>query len=166
MPPFSSTRWCPTPEQRMILKELYSRGLTSPNSSQIQNITAHLSLYGKIHGKNVFYWFQNHKARQRQKLRKKFAIAKQLQQHQHYHHFHSFAGNFHPQLAFEANNGAVMKHAWCTAPQHLLPRDDLMKIPTLPACCENRPLETLQLFPLTSPGLTDHQQTTKASINF
>jgi Homeodomain len=28
-----------------------------------------LRQYGKIEGKNVFYWFQNHKARDRQKKR-------------------------------------------------------------------------------------------------
>ncbi|KAK6144538.1 hypothetical protein DH2020_021358 [Rehmannia glutinosa] len=75
-----STRWCPTPEQLMILQELYRRGLRNPNASQIQNITAHLSFYGKIQGKSVFYWFQNHKARDRQKLRKK--LAKELHQQQ------------------------------------------------------------------------------------
>ncbi|KAK6163244.1 hypothetical protein DH2020_000108 [Rehmannia glutinosa] len=78
MSPSSNTRWCPTPEQLMILEELYRRGLKTPNASQIQKITAHLSFYGKIQGKNVFYWFQNHKARDRQKLRKK--LAKQLHQ--------------------------------------------------------------------------------------
>ncbi|XP_073014504.1 WUSCHEL-related homeobox 3-like [Typha latifolia] len=66
----SSTRWCPTPEQLMILEEMYKSGVRTPNASQIQKITAHLSYYGKIEGKNVFYWFQNHKARERQKLRR------------------------------------------------------------------------------------------------
>ncbi|XP_073057038.1 WUSCHEL-related homeobox 3-like [Primulina eburnea] len=78
MSPSPSTRWCPTPEQLMILEELYRTGLRSPNSFQIQKITDHLSIYGKIQGKSVFYWFQNHKARDRQKLRKK--LAKQLHQ--------------------------------------------------------------------------------------
>ncbi|KAL7153769.1 hypothetical protein ABFS83_04G190400 [Erythranthe nasuta] len=68
-----SRRWCPTAEQVMILDELYRRGLKTPNSAQIQKIAGHLSFYGKVQGKNVFYWFQNHKARERQKLRKKFA---------------------------------------------------------------------------------------------
>ncbi|CAL9103827.1 unnamed protein product [Musa acuminata var. zebrina] len=67
----STTRWCPTPEQLMILEEMYASGVRNPNASQIQQITAHLSFYGKIEGKNVFYWFQNHKARDRQKLRHK-----------------------------------------------------------------------------------------------
>lgn len=79
-----SSRWCPTPEQLMILEEIYKGGVRTPNASQIQNITCHLSRYGKIEGKNVFYWFQNHKARDRQKLRKRqFLLTKlQLQQHQ------------------------------------------------------------------------------------
>ncbi|PKA46270.1 Putative WUSCHEL-related homeobox 2 [Apostasia shenzhenica] len=71
MPQAPSTRWCPTPEQLMILEEMYRSGLRTPNASQIQQITAHLSYYGKIEGKNVFYWFQNHKARDRQKLRRR-----------------------------------------------------------------------------------------------
>ncbi|GMJ08922.1 PRESSED FLOWER 1, PRESSED FLOWER, WUSCHEL RELATED HOMEOBOX 3 [Hibiscus trionum] len=81
MSPAGSSRWCPTPEQVMILEEMYRSGIKTPNASQIQQITSHLSFYGKIEGKNVFYWFQNHKARERQKLRRKL----QLQQQQLYH---------------------------------------------------------------------------------
>ncbi|KAL6651863.1 hypothetical protein ACP70R_010788 [Stipagrostis hirtigluma subsp. patula] len=63
-------RWTPTPEQIRILKELYyGCGIRSPNAEQIQRITAMLRQHGKIEGKNVFYWFQNHKARERQKRR-------------------------------------------------------------------------------------------------
>ena len=69
MPQTPSTRWCPTPEQLMILEDMYRGGLRTPNASQIQQITAHLACYGRIEGKNVFYWFQNHKARERQKRR-------------------------------------------------------------------------------------------------
>jgi hypothetical protein len=66
----SGSRWTPTPEQIRILKELYyGCGIRSPNSEQIQRITAMLRQHGKIEGKNVFYWFQNHKARERQKRR-------------------------------------------------------------------------------------------------
>ncbi|XP_052187085.1 WUSCHEL-related homeobox 3 [Diospyros lotus] len=90
MRPAASSRWCPTPEQLMILEEMYRSGIRTPNASQIQEITAHLSFYGKIEGKNVFYWFQNHKARDRQKLRRK--LTKQLHQQQlyfqHHHHLH------------------------------------------------------------------------------
>nr|CAT02906.1 putative wuschel homeobox protein WUS [Ginkgo biloba] len=66
----SGTRWNPTPEQLSILSELYYRnGIRSPSADQIQRISWKLSRYGKIEGKNVFYWFQNHKARERQKKR-------------------------------------------------------------------------------------------------
>ncbi|KAI4368804.1 hypothetical protein MLD38_017318 [Melastoma candidum] len=90
----SSSRWCPTPEQLMILEEMYRTGIRTPNASQIQQITAHLLSYGKIEGKNVFYWFQNHKARDRQRLRRK--LSKQLQ-HGHHHHLH----HHHHQLCFQ-----------------------------------------------------------------
>ena len=66
-----SSRWNPTPEQLHTLKELYRRGTRTPSADQIQHITSHLRRYGKIEGKNVFYWFQNHKARERKKRRRK-----------------------------------------------------------------------------------------------
>ncbi|KAL9356929.1 hypothetical protein Peur_050182 [Populus x canadensis] len=66
----TSTRWTPTTDQIRILKELYYiKGVRSPNGAEIQQISARLRKYGKIEGKNVFYWFQNHKARERQKKR-------------------------------------------------------------------------------------------------
>ncbi|GMH14223.1 hypothetical protein Nepgr_016064 [Nepenthes gracilis] len=78
----TATRWRPTPDQLLILEELYIGGVKTPSASQIQRITSHLSLYGKIECKNVFYWFQNHKAREKQKLRKKLILGKQLLQQQ------------------------------------------------------------------------------------
>ncbi|XVE79686.1 hypothetical protein DITRI_Ditri14bG0077700 [Diplodiscus trichospermus] len=86
MSPAGSSRWCPTPEQLMILEEMYRNGVRTPNATQIQKITSHLSFYGKIEGKNVFYWFQNHKARERQKLRRKLTKQLQLQQQLYHHH--------------------------------------------------------------------------------
>lgn len=65
-----SSRWNPTPEQLQTLEELYRRGTRTPTAEQIQHITTELRRYGKIEGKNVFYWFQNHKARERQKRRR------------------------------------------------------------------------------------------------
>lgn len=65
-PPVSS-RWNPTKEQISILENLYRQGVRTPSADQIQQITSRLKAYGHIEGKNVFYWFQNHKARQRQK---------------------------------------------------------------------------------------------------
>lgn len=64
-------RWNPTKEQISMLENLYRQGVRTPTADQIQEITTRLRTYGHIEGKNVFYWFQNHKARDRQKLRKK-----------------------------------------------------------------------------------------------
>ncbi|XP_073132328.1 uncharacterized protein [Henckelia pumila] len=68
--PLVSPRWNPTPEQLQALEDLYRRGLRTPSAQQIQHIAAKLRRFGKIEGKNVFYWFQNHKARERQKKRR------------------------------------------------------------------------------------------------
>ncbi|XVE79603.1 hypothetical protein DITRI_Ditri14bG0071600 [Diplodiscus trichospermus] len=62
-----NSRWNPTKEQISLLDSLYKEGIRTPNADQIQQITSRLKVYGTIEGKNVFYWFQNHKARQRQK---------------------------------------------------------------------------------------------------
>ena len=88
MSPAGSSRWSPTTEQLMILEELYSSGIRTPSASQIHQITSHLSFYGRIEGKIVFYWFQNHKARDRQKLRRKLNKQLQLQQQLQLHHCH------------------------------------------------------------------------------
>ncbi|KAL5220941.1 hypothetical protein ABZP36_025654 [Zizania latifolia] len=63
----ANARWTPTKEQIAVLEGLYRQGLRTPTAEQIQQITARLRQHGHIEGKNVFYWFQNHKARQRQK---------------------------------------------------------------------------------------------------
>ncbi|KAL9143802.1 hypothetical protein ABFS82_14G257700 [Erythranthe guttata] len=64
------TRWNPTQEQITILEMLYRGGMRTPNAQQIEQISVQLAKYGKIEGKNVFYWFQNHKARERQKQKR------------------------------------------------------------------------------------------------
>ncbi|KEH35331.1 putative transcription factor Homobox-WOX family [Medicago truncatula] len=58
------------------VEELYRRGTRTPYAEQIQQITAQLRKFGKIEGKNVFYWFQNHKARERQKRRRQMFLVK------------------------------------------------------------------------------------------
>lgn len=63
-------RWNPTAEQVKVLTDLFRSGLRTPSTDQIQRISSQLSYYGKIESKNVFYWFQNHKARERQKRRR------------------------------------------------------------------------------------------------
>ena len=42
--------------------QIESSTATANVFEQIQRISARLRQYGKIEGKNVFYWFQNHKA--------------------------------------------------------------------------------------------------------
>ncbi|XP_064983758.1 WUSCHEL-related homeobox 4-like [Musa acuminata AAA Group] len=69
------TRWNPTPEQIEVLEALYQGGMRTPNPPQIERIAAELGKYGRIEGKNVFYWFQNHKARDRQKLKRSSLLA-------------------------------------------------------------------------------------------
>ena len=51
------TRWNPTQEQIGILEMLYRGGMRTPNAQQTENITTQLGKYGKIEGKNIFYWF-------------------------------------------------------------------------------------------------------------
>lgn len=110
------SRWCPTPEQVMILEEIYGNGLKTPNATQIQHITSHLSLYGKIEGKNVFYWFQNHKARDRQKLRRKLFKQLQFQHHQMLLKRHRFDDNQFFQCYFLHHHQRVPQQPLLTNP--------------------------------------------------
>ncbi|XP_061352060.1 WUSCHEL-related homeobox 2-like [Gastrolobium bilobum] len=87
----SCSRWSPTKEQISILENIYKQGIRTPTAEQIQQITTRLSVYGHIEGKNVFYWFQNHKARQRQK-QKQESIA----------YFNRFIHNSHSQPIFSS----------------------------------------------------------------
>ncbi|KAF7808736.1 WUSCHEL-related homeobox 1 [Senna tora] len=77
----SSSRWSPTPAQLLVLEELYRQGTKTPTAEQIQQIASQLRRFGKIEGKNVFYWFQNHKARERQKRRRR-----EMEEAAHHHH--------------------------------------------------------------------------------
>uniref|UniRef100_A0A2N9H097 Homeobox domain-containing protein n=1 Tax=Fagus sylvatica TaxID=28930 RepID=A0A2N9H097_FAGSY len=190
-PAASSSRWCPTPEQLMILEEMYRSGIRTPNASQIQKITTHLSFYGKIEGKNVFYWFQNHKARDRQKLRRKLTRQLQLQQQQqqqqqqqlYYYQLNQpnnqFLGSSAlPQFSYDISasflhqgglvGGAstqVMNYTWKEDIPQMVEMEksitttygcDSMMVETGPIspCC-TRPLQTLQLFPITATNLKE-----------
>lgn len=68
--PKEQSRWNPTPEQMMALEEIYRSGTRTPTTQQIKEIASKLQKYGRIEGKNVFYWFQNHKSRDRLKRRR------------------------------------------------------------------------------------------------
>ncbi|XP_051137886.1 WUSCHEL-related homeobox 5-like [Andrographis paniculata] len=124
-------RWNPTSEQVKVLTELFRSGLRTPTTDQIQKISSQLSFYGKIESKNVFYWFQNHKARERQKRRRRgvlvspAATAAATTDDNHHRHHHS------------GNPTTTITN---------------ISIP-IPISEEERVMETLQLFPLRG---TDH----------
>ncbi|KAI5080576.1 hypothetical protein GOP47_0004469 [Adiantum capillus-veneris] len=61
-------RWCPTQEQIQILESIFNSGTTTPTRDMIVDIAAQLRKYGTIAEANVFYWFQNRKARAKRKL--------------------------------------------------------------------------------------------------
>ncbi|CAN0854072.1 Protein WUSCHEL [Linum grandiflorum] len=82
----ANSRWTPTAPQIDFLEGLYNQGLRTPTPDQIQQIASMLCTYGYIEGKNVFYWFQNHKARQRQKEKQDIAFM---------HHLHNPNPNPH-----------------------------------------------------------------------
>ncbi|KAK9057617.1 hypothetical protein SSX86_022453 [Deinandra increscens subsp. villosa] len=82
--PPAPCRWNPAKEQIDMLENLYKQGVRTPTAEQIQEITKKLQTFGHIEGKNVFYWFQNHKARQRQKQKQDHLSFF----HQYYLHHH------------------------------------------------------------------------------
>ncbi|KAJ8421455.1 hypothetical protein Cgig2_005313 [Carnegiea gigantea] len=111
------SRWNPTKEQIALLEKMYNEGVRTPSAEQIQQITGRLKEHGHIEGKNVFYWFQNHKARQRQKQRQQRLVANQTLHINHIHHptflppqhyhpnphpNHSINLNLHPKPIFPA----------------------------------------------------------------
>ncbi|MBA0603638.1 hypothetical protein Gorai_003776, partial [Gossypium raimondii] len=87
-----NSRWNPTKEQISMLESLYKQGIRTPSADQIQQITSRLKAYGTIEGKNVFYWFQNHKARQRQKQKQENLAYI----NRYIHHHHRARPVFHP----------------------------------------------------------------------
>ncbi|KAL8258703.1 hypothetical protein R6Q59_026656 [Mikania micrantha] len=161
------SRWCPTPEQVMLLEGMYRGGLKTPTATQIQQITSRLSIYGKIQGKNVFYWFQNHKARDRQKLRKKLMALHQ--QHRLYPTLdHPFLP-LHPIVGVEdVSTCKPMFNSWkvdlrsdqtcklmCECPHMtMMQMDHHGSTPY----CTRVPPKTLQLFPLTTTYLKEDDQ--------
>ncbi|CAH8389725.1 unnamed protein product [Eruca vesicaria subsp. sativa] len=116
-------RWNPTVEQVKLLTDLFKAGLRTPSTDQIQKISMELSFYGKIESKNVFYWFQNHKARERQKRRKISTVDFDHRQ--------------------DTNLSLPQRH---NTRHHQPPPKD-----TFEACeKEEKVIETLQLFPLSN----------------
>ncbi|MCL7042264.1 hypothetical protein MKW94_004115 [Papaver nudicaule] len=64
---YYNNRWNPTKEQIDMLEGFYKGGITCPSTAEIHHMAGKLRVYGNVESKNVFYWFQNHKARKRQR---------------------------------------------------------------------------------------------------
>ncbi|XP_055828007.1 WUSCHEL-related homeobox 5-like [Solanum dulcamara] len=124
-------RWNPTAEQVKVLTDLFRSGLRTPTTDQIQKISSQLSFYGNIESKNVFYWFQNHKARERQKRRRKILVDEPIIDEDRIQ-FNNISSNKHFP---EKNTNQEVDEA------------------------AERALETLQLFPLNS--LSEYAETEK-----
>ncbi|XP_062016724.1 protein WUSCHEL-like [Rosa rugosa] len=66
----SRARWVPTPDQIRILKDLYyDKGVKRPTTEHIHEICLQLNQYGHVEGKNIYFWFQNVRAREKQMKR-------------------------------------------------------------------------------------------------
>ncbi|XP_076892329.1 uncharacterized protein LOC143544036 [Bidens hawaiensis] len=105
----TAARWNPTKEQIDMLETLYKQGVRTPTAEQIQEITTKLQTYGHIEGKNVFYWFQNHKARQRQKQKQDHVAYFHHYLHHHHHH--------HPPPIFPITHHSNVLYGQCYIPQ-------------------------------------------------
>ncbi|GJN18128.1 hypothetical protein PR202_gb05255 [Eleusine coracana subsp. coracana] len=67
--PDPKPRWNPRPEQIRILEAIFNSGMVNPPRDEIPRIRLRLQEYGPVGDANVFYWFQNRKARSKNKLR-------------------------------------------------------------------------------------------------
>ncbi|KAH7669043.1 Homeobox domain-containing protein [Dioscorea alata] len=167
----SSSRWIPTSDQIRILRDLYYvNGLRSPNAEQIQRISARLRQYGKIEGKNVFYWFQNHKARERQKKRltvdipsNKYSSSSTTTTTNHHHHHHHlppgvaahqsmFMERSFKESCFFGGDGAMVMESSSSSSMGWVGVEVGMAHEQ-----ENRDMETLKLFPMNRQEEQDEQ---------
>ena len=65
--PVAKTRWHPKPDQIQILEAIVNSGMVNPPSEEIKRIRGQLEEFGHVEDANVFYWFQNRKARVKRK---------------------------------------------------------------------------------------------------
>ncbi|XP_028775779.1 WUSCHEL-related homeobox 2-like [Neltuma alba] len=172
------SRWNPTKEQISMLENLYKQGIRTPSAEQIQQITARLRAFGHIEGKNVFYWFQNHKARQRQKQKQEtFAYFNRFL-HSSPHHPPLLPSSLCPNVLCtpyylpHSEMGFVAQH-----PKVLLPGSGIRR---MPRNCEVyqqmqdtvmlddghlRNKETLALFPLQPTGFLENKASFSVDAN-
>ena len=65
--PVAKTRWHPKPDQIQILEAIVNSGMVNPPREEIKRIRGQLEEFGHVEDVNVFYWFQNRKARVKRK---------------------------------------------------------------------------------------------------
>ena len=68
----------PTVQQREMLEGIYRNGMHTPTVKDIETITSRLKNYGRIEGKNVFYWFQNFNASEKQNRKRTLELSHTL----------------------------------------------------------------------------------------
>ncbi|XP_076946839.1 WUSCHEL-related homeobox 2-like [Bidens hawaiensis] len=165
-------RWNPTKEQITMLENLYRQGLRTPTAEQIQEITGRLQTYGHIEEKNVFYWFQNHKARQRQKEKQDHLSL--FRQYNHHHgQLHLQPSFIHisqpPNVVYEPcyiqqnNLGVYVQQPQAISPRFVMPENTVSiaggsnitssQQDNIVTGINNRHQETLDLFPMHPTGI-------------
>ncbi|CAA0834388.1 WUSCHEL-related homeobox 5 [Striga hermonthica] len=166
-------RWNPTSEQVKVLTELFRSGLRTPSTDQIQRISSQLSFYGKIESKNVFYWFQNHKARERQK-RRRVLLPDHNHNYNHYNHNNHNINNNNNNVNYNYNNSnhnyndQIIHHlqdATATVTKDSATKSyfghDVDQVPE-----PERAIETLQLFPINSLSLNERANDSERMRHF
>ncbi|RAL46141.1 hypothetical protein DM860_006295 [Cuscuta australis] len=188
----NGSRWNPTKEQINLLERFYNEGIRTPSAEQIQQITAVLRAFGHIEGKNVFYWFQNHKARQRQKLKQHhFAAAAASpffnpspSQYHHFPLYYNFPPQSRPNVIYRPYQPQSDVGLYTKSPGLFFPAVEtpgyFRKSPKIDQnekavredeeeeskCAKEkeRMRETLELFPLCPTGILHEQCSNKNSI--
>nr|CCP29684.1 HD transcription factor [Gnetum gnemon] len=156
-------RWNPIKEQVEMLERFYNDGIRTPSAVQIDDMTAQLRRYGPIQGKNVFYWFQNRKARLRNQLRQSHQQQQhQIQQNQRhplFFNYNSLAPTPDCTQSIRAIRPIPILPLPLPLPSHHTCQTEVVPSP------EKREIEILELFPLHPEGLalgakkTAHLQT-------
>ncbi|KAK7844294.1 wuschel-related homeobox 3 [Quercus suber] len=168
MSPAASSRWCPTPEQLMILEEMYRSGIRTPNASQIQKITSHLSFYvAKLTTHLVCLVL-----RPRDYIQGIEPALSLLSRHKYQPSYRVLGLGDEEALYHLLGGGGVasthvMNYTWKEdIPQRLetekMYGHDWMMMetgPSSPPCA--RPLQTLELFPITATNLKEEGTTSK-----
>ncbi|CAK9184829.1 unnamed protein product [Ilex paraguariensis] len=140
MSPAASSRWCPTPEQLMILEEMYRGGVRTPNASQIRHITSHLSSYGKIEAFSLQHG-RDSSTGSAEFLGGAEDASRQMM---------NYTWKVDQPERFEIENSMPRTYSrdW-----RMLMLMDVGPTPTTPCC--SKPMKTLELFPITATSLKD-----------